>query len=59
MPRYFTLKPRADDDWYEPAINHIPTVDEAEPVDTGLIDEHGNSIFRAPRPVGFGKDEEW
>ena len=29
------------------------------PVNTGLLDAHGNELWRRPNPVGFGKDTEW
>jgi len=28
-------------------------------VKTGLLDKNGNEIWRAPNPVGFGRDGEW
>ena len=60
MARYFTQKPRAsDDEWWPDPIIHVPTVCDHVAVDTGLIDTDGNSIMRAPNPVGFGRDEEW
>jgi len=56
MPRYFTApkQPRSwiADDWEEP-VRHIPTVSDHEPTDTGLIDVNGDSIWRAPNPIGF------
>ena len=56
MPRYVTGKRvRSDDDfdWYEPPIITSLEVDEAEPVDTGLLDAEGNSIWRLKDPIGF------
>jgi len=64
MTRYFTRPTRArvradyDECWPDPFIN-IPSVCEHEATDTGLIDVLGDTIMRAPNPVGFGKDEEW
>lgn len=66
MARYFSKRPRSEgwcgDDLFDderggfaPSI----TVDEHVATDTGLIDADGNSIMRAPNPVGFGRDEEW
>lgn len=63
MSRYFSKRPRAEgwcgDDIYEG--DHCPelTVDEHVAVDTGLLDADGNSIWRAPNPLGFGRDSEW
>lgn len=62
MPRYFT-KPRgyvADDldAWDGPLIPEI-TVPEHVPIDTGVLDADGAKIFRQPRPVGFGRMEDW
>lgn len=64
MSRYFSV-PRAaswiEDDYYSPdaASAHIPSVPEHEARDTGLIDARGDAIWRAPNPLGFGRDEEW
>jgi hypothetical protein len=59
MPRYFSRnKQRAgwgDDTPMLPPLS----VPEHEPIDTGLLDMAGYSIFRAPRPIGFGRMEEW
>lgn len=66
MSRYFVKRPRAEgwcgDDLFDderggfaPSI----TVDEHVAVDTGIMDADGNSIWRAPNPVGFGRDDEW
>lgn len=59
MPRYF-IHPKAWDDWSDdiPRPANI-YVDEHVPTNTGLLDKDGNTIWRAPRPVGFGRDEEW
>lgn len=66
MARYFAKRPRAEgwvaDDLYDDERgSHRPdlTVDEHVAVDTGLLDADGNTIMRAPNPVGFGRDEEW
>lgn len=57
MPRYFTAKPRAlwveDDHYGEPIRPDAPTVDDHVPVDTGLLDAKGDTIWRAPNPIGF------
>jgi hypothetical protein len=34
-------------------------VDGASEIDTGLITEAGERIYRAPPPIGFGRDGEW
>ena len=62
MPRYFT-RPRsyvADDlDAGDgPMILEI-SVPEHEATDTGILDANGDPIMRAPRPIGFGRMEEW
>lgn len=61
MARYFTRKAWVEDEeaWDAPVNDHVPTVCDHEPIDTGLIDKDGNAIMRAPNPVGFGKDDEW
>lgn len=38
---------------------HDLTVDGPMPINTGLIDLHGHSIYRLPPPIGFGRMEEW
>ena len=60
MARYFVAarRPRTlwveDDaataDWSAP----VPTAPEHEATDTGLLDRYGNTIMRAPNPIGFG-----
>lgn len=63
MPRYCTklrATVRADDDWYPTGNSwHVPTVSDHEATDTGLLDADGDVIWRLPRPVGFGRDDEW
>lgn len=63
MPRYFTArKPKAlwtgDDTWVEPMIPAL-TVCDHEATDTGILDADGEPIMRAPRPIGFGRDDQW
>lgn len=61
MPRY-VIRPRADtecDWWTADRIQPVPQVSDHQHVDTGLVDRNGNSIWRSPNPIGFGKDEEW
>lgn len=57
MSRYFTAPKRtrswiADEVWDEP-VRNIPTVSDHEATDTGLLDADGNTIWRAPEPMGF------
>lgn len=35
------------------------SVPDHEPTDTGLINLNGETIWRAPNPIGFGRDDEW
>ena len=61
MPRYFTARKAlwvGDETYVSPGC-HVPSVPDHEATDTGLLDVDGDSIMRAPRPIGFGKDEEW
>lgn len=57
MTRYFTAphRPRSwiADDVFEEPMRHVPTVCDHHAVDTGLIDAEGNTIWRAPNPMGF------
>lgn len=45
-----------DDD---PLLIYNLNVDGPKYEDTGLIDKDGNPICRLPRPIGFGRDNEW
>lgn len=61
MSRYFSAAPpRADNthgfDHDGPRDLYVP---EHVPYYTGLLDSHGNDIWRAPNPIGFGRDAEW
>ncbi|WP_379487482.1 hypothetical protein [Novosphingobium soli] len=61
MPRYI-VRPRADADcdWWEgERLEPVPLADMPEPMRTGLLDASGNEIWRLPRPIGFGRDDEW
>lgn len=67
MSRYFVRPARVAmsivhsyDDW-DVVGNawHVPAVSDHEAADTGLLDMNGDTIMRAPNPIGFGKDEEW
>jgi hypothetical protein len=64
MPRYFTRATvskremvRADDYCAEtpPYVTNL-TVCDHEATDTGLLDQNGDPIMRAPREMGFGRD---
>jgi hypothetical protein len=68
VPRYFTQpnRPKSSDssrggydpdDW-NPLVPSLE-VDDHIAVETGIIDERGDPIMRAPNPVGFGRDGEW
>lgn len=61
MTRYFTRHipkaPRADYWEDEPFRPHL-IVSDHEAADTGLVDERGDAIMRAPNPVGFVWDDE-
>lgn len=61
MPRYFVQRRKAwvedDEGWVEAVAEHIPTVCDHEPIDTGLVDQSGDPIMRAPNPMGFIWDE--
>jgi hypothetical protein len=63
MPRYFTTRPRAalwveDEHYSDPIRPGTPTVDDHVATDTGLLDHFGNTIWRAPRPMGFGRRDD-
>lgn len=54
MSRYAVMprQPRASLDYPEPLLPGL-SVDDNRPVDTGLVDRHGNPIMRLPEPMGF------
>lgn len=55
MPRYIT-RPRADmdcDGWDAGRLYDNITVSLADPIDTGLLDNDGNTIWRVNDPIGF------
>lgn len=64
MSRYFT-RPRGglyvEDDHYspDPIALHIPIASDHQATDTGLLDAHGDTIMRAPNPVGFIWEGGW
>jgi hypothetical protein len=41
-----------DWDYFEPP-NHIEVDAPRGPIRTGLIDPHGDEIYRIPEPIGF------
>ena len=53
--RYVTGRPRSFtyDDLRETPMLEAQTVHEPEPIDTGLVDRSGNTIFRITGPIGF------
>ena len=64
MSRYFT---RAAKPLYvetplwndsDPLLPGISVADHT-PSFTGLLDAKGEEIWRAPNPMGFGRDREW
>lgn len=64
MARYFTQKPGSraffvEDEHYARPQDHIPSVCEHEPTDTGLLDANGDKIMKQPRAIGFGRRDEW
>lgn len=68
MSRYFLRRaPRASEgawvplDWTRADIlqARTPEVCDHEATPTGLLDMNGDCIMRAPRPIGFGRDDEW
>lgn len=59
--RYFTARRAL---WVADQVDaqaqfNIPSVSDHTATDTGLIDANGDCIMRAPRPMGFGRDDEW
>jgi hypothetical protein len=53
--RYVTGRPRQStaDDLLQSPMLEAQTVHEPEPIDTGLVDRNGNTIFRIMGPIGF------
>jgi len=58
--RYFTRSRKVRAEW-DDDVPLLPCIDVPEHEDsfTGLLDSRGEEIWRAPRPVGFGRDKEW
>lgn len=62
MPRHRTksygwIEDDVDSDTrtFEPSLE----VDGPAEIDTGLITESGERIYRIPPPLGFGRGEDW
>lgn len=57
MARYFTRPVRSfwveDETYSEGNRQETPIVCDHEPTDTGLLDANGETIWRAPNPIGF------
>ena len=56
MRRYAVRRPRAS--WFDHNAGEIPvvtsiTVDDSDPIPTGLLDPDGHDIVRMPEPIGF------
>lgn len=63
MSRYYVKRPRASL-WVDDAVDvrapdHMPSVCDHDPIETGLLDVNGDPIMRMPRPIGFGRDDQW
>lgn len=62
MAKYFTRASGwVEDEIFSPESGPMPNISASghEATDTGLLDIHGDTIMRAPNPMGFGKNEEW
>ena len=65
MSRYFTRKqPRAgwfETDWSSDDVirAETPVVPDHVATETGILDAAGDMIMKAPRPIGFMRDDEW
>lgn len=60
MSRYFTAPKRAQvkAEWWDcPPLLPNLSVSDHEATDTGLLDATGNTIWRAPNPMGFIWDD--
>jgi hypothetical protein len=67
MPRYVTVrKPQRPRGWYDWGADlgstgqplGQPNVYDRGPVDTGILDQNGNPIYRAPEPMGLHPKHE-
>jgi hypothetical protein len=65
MSRYVKAPPRSrlyvEDDSFPEEGPMLPnlTVDSSECTETGLLWADGSTIWRAPNPIGFGRDGGW
>lgn len=59
MPSHVRHAPRAAGLWAEDSLCPALTVDDHQPVKTGLVWPDGSPIMRTPNPMGFGRDREW
>ncbi len=64
MARYFTRAAKPgyiETPLWDDNAPMIPclSVNDHDPTFTGLLDKDGDEIWRAPRPVGFGRDADW
>ena len=59
MGRYTRAVIRAD--WFNDDSPLCPSlyVDDNVTIDTGLLWADGETIWREPNPLGFGRDGEW
>lgn len=57
MPRYFSKPAKAQQPkaewWWEDPVRNMPYVCDHEATSTGLLDKNGDTIWRAPNPIGF------
>ncbi len=52
--RYVAIRPRQGwEELRETPLLEAKMVHEPEPIDTGLLDPEGNSIYRVTGPIGF------
>ncbi len=54
-PLYIETPLWGNDESLKPAL----AVTDHRPTFTGLLDASGDEIWKAPNPMGFGRDEEW
>ncbi len=65
MSRYFTKRPSqrlyVEDETFGSESPFVASVSVPDHIatDTGLLDASGDVIWRACRPIGFGRDSEW
>jgi hypothetical protein len=63
VSRYFSRRPArsfwVEDETYDGPVHlGTPQVSDHVVTDTGLLDAYGNTIWRAPDPIGFRFDGE-